>query len=205
MTVAPNNVALLNLAAFLACAKGDTERGIALYQQAVGLDPLSEETRSYLALQLAITGRLAEAKDEYSRVVELNPSAPFAHAGLGIAYVLNGKFAEAITATEQESADWARLPVVAMARWGQNRTAESDAALAELEAKYGDTAAYQLAEVHAYRGEKDQAFTWLERAFQQRDPGLQALTTDQTLARLHDDPRWPSFLEKMGLIENKRK
>lgn len=203
LALAPNNVSLVTQSGALAFAKGNPDEATALYRRAVELDPLDQAARSYLALQLAYEGKLAEAKAEYVRVVELNPSAPWAHAGLGLAYLVNGQFAEAIAATEQESADWARLLIVAMARWGQKRPAESDAALAELKNNFGDTAAYQVAEVHAYRGEKDQAFAWLERAFQQRDPGLQSTRSDKLLASLHDDLRWPAFLEKMGMAADK--
>ena len=59
---------------------------------------------------------------------------------------------------------------------------------------------YQIAEVYAFRGEIDTAFEWLERAYRQRDGGLpDFLKLDPLLANLHDDPRWPVFLEKMGL------
>ncbi len=50
-------------------------------------------------------------------------------------------------------------------------------------------------------GEVDSAIEWLERAYRQRDPGLSSLKLDPLLANLHDDPRWPVFLEKMGLAD----
>ena len=52
------------------------------------------------------------------------------------------------------------------------RKKESDAALAEFIAKYRADAAYQVAEIYAFRGEADRAFEWLERAYAQRDGGL---------------------------------
>ena len=91
------------------------------------------------------------------------------------------------------------------ARWGQKRVQESDAALAELTANDGETAAYQIAEVYAYPGEKDRAFEWLERARRQHDGGLPSLRKDQLLANLHDDPRWNAFLHTMGLADDQLK
>ena len=44
-----------------------------------------------------------------------------------------------------------------------------------------ETAAYQIADVYAYRGDKDQAFEWLERARRQRDAGLPGLRKDPYL------------------------
>jgi hypothetical protein len=83
--------------------------------------------------------------------------------------------------------------------------AESDAALAELIATNAETAAYQIAEVYAYRNDKDRAFEWLERARQQRDAGLPGLRADTLLPNLHDDPRWDAFLRKMGLADDQLK
>jgi hypothetical protein len=92
-----------------------------------------------------------------------------------------------------------------MARWSQKRIPESDAALARLIESSADTAGFQIAEVYAYRGEKDRAFEWLERAFRQRDPGLAGLQYDPFLANLRGDSRWNVFLRKMGLADDQLK
>ncbi len=76
-----------------------------------------------------------EARAEFTREIELNPSAPNSYAAMGVTYLLQGKFEEAATVAQKDSADWARLLTVSCARWGQKRVPESDAALAELIAK----------------------------------------------------------------------
>jgi adenylate cyclase len=205
LALAPADPALLTAAGNLALTKGDVPRGIALMRQAVALDPINPLARSFLAFDLAITGQFAEAQGEYSRVRELNPGAPWAHAGLGLAYLLQGKFEEAAVAAQDDAAEWARLLVVAMARWSQKRIPESDAALTRLIESSADTAGFQIAEVYAYRGEKDRAFEWLERAFQQRDPGLGGLQIDPFLANLRGDSRWDVFLHKMGVADDQLK
>jgi hypothetical protein len=78
-------------------------------------------------------------------------------------------------------------------------------ALAELIAIASETGAYQIAEVYAYRNDKDHAFEWLERARRQRDAGLPGLRPDTLLPNLHDDPRWTAFLRKMGLADDQLK
>ena len=50
---------------------------------------------------------------------------------------------------------------------------------------FAETAAYQIAEVYAYRGDKDKAFEWLDRARRQRDAGLAGLREDPLLTNLH--------------------
>src|SRR5262245_9597589 len=205
LTLAPTNVALLGSAGNLALAQGDPELATISYRQAATLDPVNPGARLNLAFNLAATRHLAEARAEFPRVVELNPAAPWAHAGLGLAYLLDGKFEEAVTEAEQDATEWARLVVGAPARWSQKRMAESDAAVARLKEGFADSAAYQIAEVHAYRGEKDQAFEWLERARQQRDPGLLRVESDLLLVNLREDPRWRQFLRTMGMADNQSK
>jgi serine/threonine-protein kinase len=62
-------------------------------------------------------------------------------------------------------------------------------------------AAYQIAEVYAWRGQKDQAFQWLERAYDQHDGGLTEVKNDPVLASLRTDPRYQTFLVKMKLAQ----
>ncbi len=202
LALAPANPALLIAAGNLAITEGDIETGIARYRQAVALDPVNPQARSFLAFNLAATGQFAEAQAEYPRVMELNPAMPWAHAGLGLAFLVKGKFDEAAAASQDEAAEWAKLVVVSVARWGQKRIPESDAALARLKEGFAETAAYQVAEVYACRGEKDQAFEWLERARRQRDSGLASMRKDPLLVNLHDDPRWNTFLHKVGLADD---
>lgn len=58
---------------------------------------------------------------------------------------------------------------------------------------------YQIVEACAWRGEKDEAFKWFERAYAQRDGGLSFINCDPLLANLHGDPRYDALLERLGL------
>jgi adenylate cyclase len=205
LALAPADPNTLIAAANLEVARGNMDRALELYRKAVDLDPVSAQARTFLAFHLAVTKRFAEARAEFPRVVELNPAAPWAHAGLGLSYLLENKFEEAATAAQADAGDWCRLLIVSCARWGQKRVKDSDAALAELTANDSETAAYQIAQVYAYRGDKDRAFEWLERARRQRDPGLAGLHKDPLLTNLQDDPRWNSFLHTMGLADDQLK
>src|SRR5205809_756965 len=205
LTLAPADPALLIAAGNLATARGDAERGITLYPQAVALDRVNPQALSFLAFNLALTGPFTQARAEYARVVESNPAAPWAHAGLGLASLIKGRFEEAAVAAQDDAGEWAQLLIVACARWGEKRIPESDAALAQLTETFADTAAYQIAEVHAYRGEKDRAFEWLERARRQRDGGLAGMRRDPLLANLKEDPRWNAFLHTVGLADDQLK
>ena len=205
LALAPQDPALVMWAGNLAGARGETRQAIDLFRRAVALDPVNAQARAFLATNLSASGRQEEAHAEYAREIELNPSAPNSYAGMGLAYLLEGKFEEAATVAQKDAADWARLLVVSCARWAQKRVPESDAALAELIKIASETGAYQIAEVYGYRNDKDRAFEWLERARRQRDAGLSALRPDTLLPNLHDDPRWNAFLRTMGLADDQLK
>jgi adenylate cyclase len=205
LVLAPQDPAVLVWAGNLALARGQAVQAADLLRRAVALDPVNPEARAHLAGTLSLLGQHEEARTEYARAAELNPSAPFSHAGIGQTYLLDGKFEEAATAAQKDAADWARLLIVSCARWGQKRFPECEAALAELIAKNGEVAAYQVAEAYGFRNDKDHAFDWLERARRQRDAGLPGLRADTLLTNLHDDPRWDAFLRTMGLTDDQLK
>jgi serine/threonine-protein kinase len=55
-----------------------------------------------------------------------------------------------------------------------------------------------IAEAHAFRGEKDKAFTWLDRAYAQKDYFLGTIKGDPLLQNIRADPRYQLFLRKMN-------
>ena len=106
-------------------------------------------------------------------------------------------FAEALAAFEKEPHDGFRLLGLSAAYHALGRLAPSSAALEQL----GELPvhAYLNAQANAYRGNVDQAFEWLERAYVQRNPGLSQLKLQPLLRSLYHDPRWPAFVKKVGL------
>ncbi len=205
LDLAPEDPAFLMEMGNLAGIRGDVTRAQEFLRHAVTVDPVNALARAFYASSLAASGHFAEARSEYVRVIELNPSAPNSHASIGLSYVMEGKPEEGVAAAQQDAAGWARLLVVSSARWSQKRIPESEAALKELIANYGETAAYQIAEAYGYRNDKDYAFDWLQRARRQRDGGLPSLRTDLLLKNLHSDPRWNALLHAMGLTDDQLK
>jgi hypothetical protein len=64
-----------------------------------------------------------------------------------------------------------------------------------------DIGIYEVALIHAGLGEKDQAFEWLERAYEERDKGLLFLRIDPPLDPLRSDPRFQDLLRRMNFPE----
>ncbi len=100
---------------------------------------------------------------------------------------------------ERETNEVYRLIGTAIAQHALGDAGASDAALKELIEKWAAGAAYQVAQAYAFRGETDNAFDWLEQAYDNRDSGLTNMLVDPLVANLHDDPRWTALLDKMGL------
>src|ERR1700726_4188295 len=102
LALAPADPNIVIAAGNLEISRGNPDRGIELYRKAVDLDPVNPQARAFLAFNLAATKRFAEARAEFPRVVELNPAAPWAHAGLGVSYLLENKFEDAGTAAQAD-------------------------------------------------------------------------------------------------------
>jgi hypothetical protein len=104
----------------------------------------------------------------------------------------------ALAELQQETSETWRMIGLPMAYHALGRTADSDAALAALIAKCEKDAPYNIAYVHAVRGDADQAFEWLEKAVEYGDAGLSEIVTQNEFAKIHSDPRWLPFLRKIG-------
>ena len=59
--------------------------------------------------------------------------------------------------------------------------------------------AYQIAEVYGLRKQPDDVFAWLDRAWANRDPGIDRLLTDPFILPYKSDPRFAAFCKKVGL------
>jgi hypothetical protein len=114
------------------------------------------------------------------------------------------RYAEALAAVQKEADAGERLANLPMVYWAIGRRAESDATLRQLEQKYGSVSAYEIAEVHAFRGEADAALRWLDRAYRQHDADLQWIRNDTWLRSLHGDARYHALLASMNLAAEPR-
>ena len=200
LALQPQSAGVLNLAAVLAAARGRLTEANEIARQMHEIDPLS----SLLYLNYAITlwqeGRQDEALTAAQGVLELDPQWWGAHLVVGRVYLAQGKPDQALQEILQETSEESRLYGLVMAYHALGRKAESDAALATYTEKYQGMWAGSIAGLHAIRGEPDEAFEWLDRAYARREP-LFSLKIDPDLANLRSDPRWLPFLRKMRLAD----
>jgi tetratricopeptide (TPR) repeat protein len=143
--------------------------------------------------------RLDDAAASFQLALDLNPSGGLHHAFLAITRLLQGRPEEGLSLAQSESHDVFRNVAFAMIHHALGHPVESETALQALIDGFAWTAAYQVAEVYAFRNEVENAYEWLERAYDQRDPGVVYTATDKLLRPLHGDPRWRPFLDRMRL------
>jgi tetratricopeptide (TPR) repeat protein len=144
-------------------------------------------------------GDLPAASDAYSRVLEINPQHLHANLHLAELDLLSGRPERALEGLQKVADPGWRNVGTALVEHSLKHPQKSQQALDELIESNGQFAAYQIAEIYAWRGENDRAFAWLDRAYSQYDGGLTDIKTDPFFASLHGDPRFKAFLGKMKL------
>lgn len=199
LELAPNDPDVLVGACRIAMFWGDFDRGIAIAQKAVSLDPISAKCRTQLAIAYMVADRLEDARRETLESARINPGSHFAKSGVGLCLIREGRFAEAEQSVADAGDGWSVLWVRSLALFGQHRREAAQAVLDKLILECAASAAVQIASVYAFAGESDQAFEWLERARRQRDSGLGAMARSSFLEKIRDDPRWAPFWESVGL------
>jgi len=199
LKLSPGNATVVLGAARMASTLGRLEEAMRLTRRAAELDPLNVTVHYRLARYAFFLGRLDQAEAAFQKVLELNPEYPGAHQDLGMVYLAQSRTDAALAEMKQEGRSlWERFGL-AMLYHTLGEPKDSEAKLSELIEGYQEVAAYQIAEVYAYRGETDRAFEWLERAYAQKDAGLSQIKGDPLLKSLVGDPRYPAFLKKMRL------
>ncbi len=199
LSLEPGNTnVLINLGA-LALTLGHLDKAIHFIKQALELDPLKPIYYSDQGAYMTYTNRFEEAIVSYKKALELNPQFQRAHMYLGRIYLLQGKPELALAEMQLENIEVFKRFGLALAYHALGRKKEADDELRNYIVNYQNDWAYLIAEIYAFRGEKDKAFEWLEKAYTRKDSWLIWLKGDPLLKKLEGDPRHKAFLKKMNL------
>ena len=184
---------------------GREEEAIAEERRALELDPLSLIFRHRLARALGFAHRYDEGIAEERRIIEMDPSFYPSHAVLGWFLLVKGNKEEAL-AEVRKGLEISRGALFALAWLGnfEARTGNRAEAIKILDrltqlSKQRYIPAYYFATVYAGLDQKDQAFAWLEKAYQERSDSLVLLKVREELASLRSDPRFADLLRRIGL------
>jgi TolB-like protein/Tfp pilus assembly protein PilF len=200
LALEPNNAAVLEQAAGIAWILGRNDDAGDFYRRSLELDPLAARTYYQRGAWAWHMDRLDEAEASFGKVLDLHPEYSNARGFLGRILVSQGRLQEALLTVQAEPTLERRLIGLAIVNHALGRDEEADEALSQLlKFDSSSTFAYQIAEVYAYWGDADQAFYWLNRAYELRDPGLTYLRGSPYLDRLRDDSRYGVLFKKLNL------
>lgn len=185
---------------------GRFNEGVAEAMRARELDPLSLPLNNALAGRLLAAGRYDEALQQVQKTLELDKHFAPAHQTLGWVYLHSGKQDDAIREFQNalELAGAADTDIqldLGFAYAVSGRQDEARRILAELQRLHqqGVVPAASLATLHGALGESNEAFVWLEKAYQEKDPQLTYLKAGRRFEPLREDPRFGQLVRRVGL------
>jgi TolB-like protein/DNA-binding winged helix-turn-helix (wHTH) protein/Tfp pilus assembly protein PilF len=199
LALEPQNSVVLLGASGLQASLGNFEEAVVLNRRAVEIDPLSVVAHVSLGMHAYYAGQQELAIDAFQKALAISPNSAEAHYLLGLVYLAQSRPQEALTEFEMNQPGSERTVGEALAYHALGRNTEADGALRRLITDYRSQAAYQIAEVYAFRGEADNAMQWLEVARAHKDAGLPAIKGDPLMNNLARDPRFENFLQSIGL------
>jgi eukaryotic-like serine/threonine-protein kinase len=193
--------------------RGRFDEAIAEIQKALDLDPLSLHTNAALVMDNYFARRYAEAIKYGHQCIELDSGFYPTRYHLGLAYQASGEIVEAIAqfqhAQTLSSGNTLMTAGLAAAFASAGKIEESNALLAELDEvgqkvgrkRYVSQTA--MAAAYVCKGDIDEAFLRLERAYDDRCCWLGfALSSDARFDALRADPRFQTLVQRIGLRSN---
>src|SRR5512138_1052715 len=203
----PSDALVLSVSASKALMKGNFQEAIALQRRAMAVDPLSPSGRANLGAYLAAAGELEEAEAEFRHAKELSPTLSMIDLNIANVLSLQQRFDESLAIVEQMPAGALRDQGLAIAHYGAGNVVAANAALTDLteRASAADAEAslsIMVAEVHAFRGDKEQALKGIEQVLALDSSGnvhaalwsRLAILSSPFFGSLRDHTRWQPLL-----------
>ena len=202
----PNNLrAHQDYGILLLTPLGRHDEAISELERAVELDPLISWTETDLAGALNHARRPDQATARLLNVIERDPMFPHAHRHLGLACVQLGKHDQALAELHKTvELTGGEAFVVAQLGWAYGMAGnkqETQKILDELKnrARREHIDPLAFAWLNIALGDKEAAFSWLERAYEARSSWLIFLKVHQFYDSLRSDPRYHDLLRRLGL------
>jgi Tfp pilus assembly protein PilF len=174
--------------------------------QAVALDPVSLIINKNVGDAFYYRRQYDEAIEQYRKTLELDPTFFLARLWLGKSYEQKGMYKEAIAefqnarTSEDNPAILGALGHVYAVAGNSGEAEKIVKELKGLSERY--VAPYHIAIIFAGLQKKDEAFAWLEEAYQSRDEWLLYLKIDPRLDSLRSDPRFSDLLGRAGFLQH---
>ena len=168
------------------------------------LDPLNPSVMVSLGHVFSFAHRRDEAIEQYRKAIELDPNYSWGHVWLAETHLQMGRYDEAITELNKAISSDGDTRAIAMLGYAYalaGRRDEARSLLGKLEeqSKRKYVPAFFIAAIYVGLGEKDRAFEWLEKAYQDRNPNLVNLKVSPILDPIRSDPRFADLLRRVGI------
>ena len=184
------------------------DESVAEGERAQKLDPLSAQVLSQLGYAYMSTRRYDEAIAQYQSALELNPDAGIVRAQLAWAYAVKRMYPQAIAeyekiAESERSVTEENQTVTSGLGWVYAVSGRRADAL-RLAKEFKDLSShayvdpYNIAVIYAGLGDKDEAFRWLEKGYEQHSSGMPYLATDPFWSEMRSDPRYADLRRRMA-------
>lgn len=187
-------------------AMGRTEESLAESRMYLDLDPLNSGARDHLGWHFLYSHQYDRAIEQDLKAINMDARPYRAYETLGRAYEQKGMHAQALAALDKAVAASKEASVMlasqaaGYAAAGRRNDALRIVNLLKLQSRNEYVPAYGLAEVYAVLGDKNEAFAWLERAYNERSSWLVYMKVEPRLDRLRSDMRFQSLLQRMRLV-----
>ena len=204
MQLDPNSAPAHFFSALLPLFRGDLKEGLRLVLEAEKLDPISPITSYVVTAAYLANDRVDDAIAEGQRTLQLDPNYFYLDSNLAAAYREKGNFAEAIalyTKAQETTHSPSSGLAITYARMGRQREAREILNQLVQESQKRYVSAPVIAAVYVALGEKEEAFRWLERAFEEHSGILQWIAFLPQFRPLHSDPRFPRLLQQIGVSQ----
>jgi TolB-like protein len=202
LSLNPRDPVTLYLAASVAYARSRRNEALQRINASLALDPLNPYALQSLGEMLLHSGDRAGAESAFRQSLAISPSFDESHLFIAEILLLRGHPEAALAEVQSESAPDAKDLGLALVSHALGRHAESDAALARLTRSDSEVWPYGIALAHAYRGEANEAFDWMEKAYELRDAEfIFSIHAHPMFERLRGDPRYKALVRKMNLQE----
>jgi len=202
LALAQEDTNVIAAAASNALYFGKLEEALQLQLKSVELDPLNYDNRPNLGLRYWLLKDYDNAEKSPQTFLLLYPNAESVHSLMALIYLGQGEKDKALLEIEKEPDSFWKLYGQCMVVYALGDKQKADALLKELVETYGGDSWPNIASVYAFRGEKDEAFTWLDKAYEQRDGSILEILNYPEMENLWGDPRWNAFIDKLGLPED---
>jgi TolB-like protein/class 3 adenylate cyclase/cytochrome c-type biogenesis protein CcmH/NrfG len=205
LALAPNSVVAHQFYGLSLSAIRPAREGIAELRKAVEIDPLSPEANSFLGMAFYYAHRYAEAIAQFRATLEMDASYSLAHLWLGNSYVQNGELEHGLAEIRRAKELDPHNPDV-MSGLGHTYAVAGDRDAAQRvieelhqQSQAGYVSPYYFALIYAALGDTDQAFTLLDKAYDDRGFYISSLRVEPMVDPLRADPRFAALLRKVGL------